>query len=387
VGSRDRRLRFPESPRRVIGVIALLGIYVRIWRPGRPYFRRTIGDDHERPIELGIVVASLIALIGPCLDASADTSVAEFYQGKTITILVGSSPGGGYDGDVRTVARHLAGHIPGVPNIIVQNMPGARGLAAANYLYNLAKRDGTVMGILEREHLIDSYLIPDGVRYDERNFSWIGSIGSEQGIAFAWHTAPQKTVEDIRKAEFIVGGYSNSAILPLVYNNTMGTRFKLIKGYTGSGTVLLAVEKGEVQGIGNYSLSNILAKHSDWIKNRKINILFQTGDRRDAALPDVPLASDFALNEEKRRILHLWLAPNAVARPLALPPKVPPDRLTAIRQAFMALFQDPVFLSDARNSGMSVDPQDGEFIENLVRELRALPRDTIEAAKAAAVGD
>ncbi len=213
-----------------------------------------------------------------------------------------------------------------------------------------------------------------------------------------WHTAPQKTVEDIRKAELIVGGYSNSAILPLVYNNTMGTRFKLIKGYTGSGTVLLAVEKGEVQGIGNYSLSNILAKHSDWIRNRKINILFQTGDRRDAALPDVPLASDFALNEEKRQILHLWLAPNAVARqilhlwlapnavarPLALPPAVPPDRLNAIRQAFIALFQDPQFLSDSRNSGMSVDPRDGEFIENLVRELRALPPGTIEAVKAAA---
>jgi len=325
-----------------------------------------------------------MALIGPCLDAGADIGVAQFYRGKTITILVGSSPGCGYDGDARMVARHLARHIPGAPNIIVQNMPGARGLAAANYLYNLAARDGTVMGILEREHLIDAYLIPDGVRYDERNFSWIGSIGSEQGVAFAWHTAPQKTVEDIRRAEFIVGGYSNSAILPLVYNNTMGTKFKLIKGYTGSGTVLLAVEKGEVQGIGNYSLSNILAKHSDWIKDRKINILFQTGAERDAALPDVPLASDFALNEEKRRILHLWLAPNAVARPLALPPAVPPDRLTAIRQAFIALFQDPRFLSDARNSGMSIDPQPGEYVEKLVRELRALPPGTIEAAKAAA---
>ena len=332
---------------------------------------------------VGFLVALIGPLIGTCLSASAETSVAQFYQGKTITILVGSSPGGGYDGDARMVARHLGRHLPGAPNIIVQNMPGARGLAAANYLYNLAKRDGTVMGILEREHLIDAYLIPDGVRYDERNLSWIGSIGSEEGVAFAWHTAPQKTVGDIRKAELIVGGYSNSAVLPLVYNNTMGTKFKLIKGYTGSGTVLLAVEKGEVQGIGNYSISNLLAKHSDWIKNRKVNILFQTGEKPDAALPDVPLASDFALNEEKRQILHLWLAPNAVARPLALPPAVPPDRLTAIRQAFMALFQDPGFLSDARASGMSIDPRDGEYIEKLVRALRALPPGTIEAARAA----
>jgi tripartite-type tricarboxylate transporter receptor subunit TctC len=331
-----------------------------------------------------VVAGLLILLIGPCPAARAEGGVADFYQGKTITILVGSSPGGGYDGEARMVARHIGRHIPGAPTIIVQNMPGARGLAAANSLYNLAKRDGTVMGILEREHLIDAYLIPDGVRYDERNFNWIGSIGSEEGVAFAWHTAPQKTIEDIRKAEFIVGGYSNSAVLPLVYNKTMGTRFKIIKGYTGSGTVLLAVEKGEVQGIGNYSLSNILAKHADWINDRKINILFRTGDERDATLPGVPLASELALDEEKRQILHLWLAPNAVARPLAMPPELPPDRVTAIRQAFMALFQDPLYLSDAKKSGMAIDPKDGEYIQRLVGELRALPASTIEAAKAAA---
>jgi tripartite-type tricarboxylate transporter receptor subunit TctC len=331
-----------------------------------------------------IVAILLFAPVVVCPDVRAEGGVAEFYQGKTITILVGSSPGGGYDADARMVARHIARHIPGAPNVIIQNMPGARGLAAANSLYNLAKRDGTVMGILEREHLIDAYLIPDGVRYDERNFNWIGSIGSEEGVAFAWHTAPQKTIDDIRKAEFIVGGYSNSAILPLVYNTTMGTRFKLIKGYTGSETVLLAVEKGEVQGIGNYSLSNILAKHVDWINNRKINILFRTGDKRDANLPDVPLAADFALDAQKRQILHLWLAPNAVARPLAMPPAVPPDRVTAIRQAFMALFQDPLYLSDAKKSGMAIDPKDGEYVQKLVGELRALPPSTIEAAKAAA---
>jgi tripartite-type tricarboxylate transporter receptor subunit TctC len=330
----------------------------------------------------GIALGFLIALVGA--GSGTVSRAADFYQGKTITILVGAAPGGGYDVDARMVARHIARHIPGAPTVVVQNMPGARGLASANYLYNLAKRDGTVLGILEREHLIDAYLIPEGVRYDERNFNWIGSIGSEQGIAFAWHTAPQKTVDDIRKTELIVGGYSNSAVLPRVYNNAMGTKFKLIKGYTGSETVLLAVEKGEVQGIGNYSLSNMLAKHPDWIRDHKINILFQTGEKKEATLPDVPLATDFALNEEKRQILHLWLAPSAVARPLALPPEVPADRVTIIRQAFMALFQDPLFLSEARNSGLAIDPQEGEYIEKLVRELRALPPGTIEAAKAAA---
>jgi tripartite-type tricarboxylate transporter receptor subunit TctC len=331
----------------------------------------------------GLIAGSLVALLGQCIGAAAD-SVEEFYRGKTLTIMVGSTPGGGYDADARVVARNIGRHIPGNPTIIVQNVPGARGMTSVNSLYNLVKRDGTFMGMLEREHLIDAYLLPEGVRYDERNFNWIGSIGSEQGVAFAWHTAPQRTVEDIRKAEFIVGGYSNSAVLPLVYNKTMGTRFKIIKGYTGSGTVLLAVEKGEVQGIGNYSLSNILAKHADWINDRKINVLFRTGDERDATLPGVPLASELALDEQKRQILHLWLAPNAVARPLAMPPEVAPERVAAIRQAFMALFQDPRYLADAKKSGMTIDPKDGEYIQRLVGELRALPARTIEAAKAAA---
>jgi tripartite-type tricarboxylate transporter receptor subunit TctC len=347
--------------------------------PRRLAFRQVA--DMKAPV--AAVMGGLVALV--CGHAtSTEAGAAEFYQGKTVTIMVGSSPGGGYDGDARMVARHLGRHLPGAPTIIVQNMPGARGLAAANNLYNLAKRDGTVMGILEREHLIDGYLMPDGVRYDERNFSWIGSIGSEEGVAFAWHTAPQKTVADIQKGDFIVGGYSNSALLPNVYNMTMGTRFKLIKGYSGSGTVLLAVEKGEVQGIGNYSLSNILAKHGGWIAEHKINILFQTGETRNAALPDVPLASDFALDEEKRQVLRLWLAPNTVARPLALPPGVPADRLAVMRKAFMALFQDPAFLADAKASGISVDPKSGEAIAALARELRALPPNIIQAAKAAA---
>lgn len=332
-----------------------------------------------------IVVGSLIALIAPSLATAADGSVADFYKGKTVTVLVGSTPGGGYDGDARVVARNISRNIPGNPTVIVQNMPGARGLAAANYLYNIANKDGTFIGLLERVHLIDAYLIPDGIRYDERKFNWIGSIGSEQGVAFSWHTGPFRTVDDIRKAEFIVGGYSNSATLPLVYNNTMGTKFKVIKGYSGSETVLLAMEKGEVQGIANYSTSNLLAKHLDWIRNHQINVLFQTGTRKVADMPDVPSALDFALNEEKRQALDLWLAPFEVARPFTMPPGVPGDRLDAMRQAFMLMFQDSSFLADAKKAGVAIDPKDGAYIQQMVLRLRAYPSNIIEAAKAAAV--
>src|SRR5205807_5489472 len=183
----------------------------------RTFFSRISGTDTVmRGLRLRRLIGSLfLALTMTCFHAVADP-VEDFYRGKTVTIMVGSTPGGGYDSDARVVARNIGRHIPGNPTIIVQNVPGARGMTAVNSLYNLVKRDGTFMGMLEREHLIDAYRLPEGVRYDERNFSWIGSVGSEQGVAFSWHTAPQKTVEDIRKAEFIVGGYSNSAVLPFV---------------------------------------------------------------------------------------------------------------------------------------------------------------------------
>lgn len=329
-----------------------------------------------------IRMAAFAALVSLASPSHAD-AVADFYANKTVTILVGSSPGGGYDGDARTVAHHIGRFIPGKPTVVVQNMPGARGLTSANNLYNIARKDGTFMAVLERVHLVDAYLMPDGVRYDERKFNWIGSTGTEVGVALAWHTAPQKSALDLRKGEFIVGGDSNSATLPRIYNATMGTKFKIITGYPGSSTVILAMEKGEVQGIGNFGLSNLLSKYPDWLKDGKVTVLFQTGTTRDKAIPDVPLAFDFALDEEKREILDLWLAPNDVARPFAMPPDVPHDRVAAVRLAFMALFKDAPFLADARKSGMVVDPRDGDTIDKTIARLRSMPAKVVEAARAA----
>jgi tripartite-type tricarboxylate transporter receptor subunit TctC len=326
----------------------------------------------------------LLGLLGPAEQATAQSAVAEFYKGKTITLFVGSEPGGGYDGDARVVARHLGRHLDGSPSIIVQNMPGARGLTSANNLYALARQDGTVMGILEREHLIDAYLMPEGVRFDERQFNWIGSTGSEQGVAFAWHSSPHKSLDDIRRSEFVVGGNSFSGLLPRIYNATMGTKFKIVTGYPGSGAVLQAMEKGEVEGIANYGLSNLLAKHADWIDGQQITLLLQTGDRRNPALPNVPLALDATLDAEKRAILELWLAPNAVARPFAMPPNVPKERLAAVRRGFMELFEDAQFLAEANKIGMVIEPRDGAYVEALIARLHRVPPSILEAAKRAA---
>jgi tripartite-type tricarboxylate transporter receptor subunit TctC len=315
--------------------------------------------------------------------AAHAAGVDDFYRGKTITILVGSSPGGGYDSDARVVARHIGRFVPGQPSVIVQNMPGARGLTSANNLYNIARKDGTFMGVLERVHLVDAYLMPDGVRYDERKFNWIGSTGTEVGVALAWHTAPQKRAADLRTMEFVVGGDSNSATLPRIYNATMGTKFKIITGYPGSSAVILAMEKGEVEGIGNFGLSNLLSKYSGWLKEGKVTVLFQTGKVPDKAIPGVPLAFDLALDEQTREILELWLAPNDVARPFAMPPDVPHDRVAAVRQAFMAMFKDEQFLGDAQKSGMVIDPRDGETIDKTIAHLRAMPAEVVAAARAA----
>ena len=327
--------------------------------------------------------ALLLGLLGGTCAASAQEAVADFYRGKVITLFVGSEPGGGYDGDARTVARHLGRHIDGNPSVIVQNMPGARGLTSANNLYALARQDGTVMGILEREHLIDAYLMPEGVRFDERQFSWIGSTGSEQGVALAWHSAAHKTLSDVQKSPFVVGGNSFSGLLPRIYNATIGTQFKVVTGYPGSGAVLDAMEKGEVEGIANFGLSNLLAKHADWLRDKKVSVLLQTGETRNPALSNVPLALDATLDPEKRAILGLWLAPNAVARPFVMPPKVPKERLAAVRQGFMALFADPQFLADANKIGMVIEPRDGAYIEALIARLRALPPTILAAAKLA----
>jgi len=322
------------------------------------------------------------ALLATGSSTCAD-SVSDFYTGKTVTIIVGSSPGGGYDGVARTVANNIGRLIPGKPNLIVQNMPGARGLTAANNLFNLSKKDGTVIGVLERMHLVDAYLIPEGVRYDERQFNWIGSTGTEIGVALAWHASRVKNIDDLRQRELVIGGDSSSVTMPRVYNATLGTRFKIITGYPGSATVILAMEKEELDGIGDFGLSNLVSKYPKWIEDKKVNVLIQNGKTRDPHLPNVPTAFELALNEEKQKILEIWLAPNDIARPFAMPPNVPSERVIAVRKAFMDLFKDSQFLDDAKKSGMVIDPRDGKTIDQTINRLRSMPAHIMSAARAA----
>lgn len=315
----------------------------------------------------------------------AQESVADFYKGKTITITVGTSPGGGYDTDARVVARNLGNFIPGNPTLVVQNIPGAKGLTNANRLYTTAKRDGTVMSVLVRGLTVAQWLNPQGVMFDSTKFNWLVSTAAEPGVAIVWHTAPQKTFEDLRKMETIIGGAGDSAIVPQVFNFTTGTKFKIIGSYPGTSDIVLAMLRGEVQGIGYYSWSNIPSKNPDWLKDKKIRILAQTGSKRLPELPNVPLVSEMALNPDKLKIQELWLAPLETARPYTMPPEVPMDRVDAVRKAFWAMFDNAQFKADAKKSGMLVDPRSAEFIEDMITRLSKTPPAIIAEAQKAVV--
>ena len=247
----------------------------------------------------GVAAAWAACAVHP---AFAQADVASFYRGKSITISVGGSPGGGYDLDARVLSRHLGKHIPGAPAILVQNVPGARGLTNVNRLYASARRDGTAMGVVQRGLLTAPWLNPQGVQFDVTKFNWLFSTAAEPGVAIMWHTSGFRTADDVRTREAVIGGAGDSAIIPQVYNFTAGTKFRIIAGYPGTADVVLAMERGEVHGIGYYSWSNIASKNPEWITDRKISVLFQTGERRHPDLPQVPLISELATSDEMRLV-------------------------------------------------------------------------------------
>lgn len=336
----------------------------------------------------GLRAARALALLSACVCVAASPSfaqsgVADFYKGKTISISVGGTPGGGYDLDARVLARHLGKYIPGNPGLVVQNVPGARGLTNANRLYASARRDGTAMAVIQRGLLTAPWLNPQGVQYDVMKLNWLFSTAAEPGVAIMWHTSGFKSAKDLQTREAVIGGAGDSAIIPQVYNFTAGMKFKIVSGYPGTADVVLAMERGEVQGIGYYSWSNIAAKNPEWLKDKKISVLFQTGEKRQPDLADVPLAAELATSAQMRQVQDLWLAPLETARPYAMPPETPAARVEAVRKAFDAMLGDKDFQDDARKSGMLIDPRSHAQIETILKRISMTPPDVIEIARKA----
>lgn len=320
---------------------------------------------------------------------SLGQSDAEFYKGKQITMIVGSSTGGGYDAQGRLVARHLGKHLPGNPGFIVQNMPGAGSLQAANHLYTLAAKDGTVIGIIQRGMLTAKLTSPQGVRFEVEKFNWIGNLASETAVTVVWHDSPIKTVEDLFKQETIVGGTGptiDTETTPRLYNALIGTKFRVVGGYPGTNEVLLAMERGEVMGLGDWSWSNVKTRRPEFLSEKKIRVLIQGALQKEPDLPDVPLALDFVKNDDDRKVMELFLAQKAVARPLVAPPDLPASRVAALRAALMAMAKDKEFIADAGKTKLEIDITSGEAVDAVVQRIVATPQalaDRLTAAIAA----
>ena len=326
---------------------------------------------------------SVAAMVALSTQAHAQQAVADFYRGKTITILFGGSPGGGYDVDARILARHIGRFIPGNPSLVVQNISGARGLTSVNRLYSTSPKDGTFMGVVQRGLLTSPWLNPTGVQFDVFKFNWLFSTAAEPGVAIVWKPPTKLSIDDLRSREVIIGGSGDSAIIPQVFNYTAGTKFKIIQGYPGTSDLVLAMERGEIQGIGYYSWSNIPSKNPTWLSEQKIQVLLQTGDQRSPELPDVPTVSELATDPGKRLVQDLWLSPLEFARPYAMPPETPKERVAAVQAAFGEMLKNSEFQEDAKKSGMVVDPRSADQIRALLNRIAGMPPAVIEDAKKA----
>jgi len=330
----------------------------------------------NRPLLGLIALAALATAITP----AAAQSVRDFYAGKQVTVIVGAGAGGGYDLQARLMARHLGKHIPGNPTFIVQNMPGAGSLAAANHIYNAAPADGSVLALLQRGMLLVRLINPSGVRFELDKLNWIGSLNSETGVVLSWHTSDVKTTKDLFDKELIVGGIVgvDPETTPRLLNATIGTKFKVVTGYNTTALIALAMERGEVHGIGDWSWSSVKAVRPDWVREKKVNVLMQVGLTKEPELPDVPFAMDFVKDAADRKILELNFTQKTAARPVTAPPGVPADRVAALRAAFTALATDREFLDDAERSKLEIAPVPGEVVDKVVALITSASPDTVE---------
>jgi len=309
---------------------------------------------------------------------AAPAAAQDFYAGKQLTIMVGAGPGGGYDLQARIAARHLGRHIPGNPTIIVQNIPSR--IAAANMMFSTAMKDGTTIALLQRGILLAKLIYPSGVRFEIEKFHWLGSLNSETAVTLAWHTAPHKTAKDLFAQELIVGGITgvDPETTPRLYNSLIGTKFKVVTGYNSTAQIALAIERGEVQGIADWSWSSLKAVRPNWLAEKQITLLMQGALKNEPELGSLPNALDFIKNDVDRKVLELHFTQKTAARPLVTPPGVPAERVALLRKAFEALAQDKEFVAEMDKAKMEFDFVPGPEIDKIVAQIAATPPEIAE---------
>jgi tripartite-type tricarboxylate transporter receptor subunit TctC len=329
------------------------------------------------------IFGAALALLAFCA-ASRAAGVEDFYKGRTIAVVIGYSVGGGYDLYGRLLAAHMGKHIPGNPTLVPQNMPGAGSLKAANYLYSVAAKDGSIIGTFGRSLALEPLL--GDAKYDGTKFTWLGSVTDDVSLCVSWYTSPIKVWGDTLTKNFTFGGEgagSDPDVFALTIKNVFGAKVKLVTGFPGTADTTLAMERGEIDGLCGLSYSTLRGRHPTWIPEKKVNLLVQAAIRGSKDLPDVPLLLDLAKTPEQAKVLKLIVASQGMARPFVAPPDIPADRKAALRAAFDATMMDPDFLADATKIDVDVNPVTGAELDALLAELYATPKDIIAKAAAA----
>lgn len=331
----------------------------------------------------------IAAVIAVCSALGATPTFAadsEFYQGKRLTLYIGTAPGNAYDIYGRLLSRHFGKHVAGQPTVVVQNRPGAGGLQLANELYNTLPADGTVIGMLAFGLHIQQTLGEPGIKFVSNDFHWIGRLADVDPLVVVRTDSPAKTAEEAKSREVVVGvpGVASAAVLSLfALNNLQGTKFKLISGYQSGGEIKTALERGEVQG----TMSVLWATDRQWIEQNKLHVLFRMSPKPYEGLTGVPALVDLARNDDERRLLGLFSSYTEVGMSFATPPKVPRDRVAELRGAFVKMVADPELLAEARKMSLALAPLTGEQLQKHIAEATNLPGDLRERAIAAARGN
>lgn len=336
-----------------------------------------------------VAAFAAVAMLAAGMTMAQADPVADFYRGKSITIIVSAGAGGGFDTNARMVARFYGKHIPGHPTILVKNMPGGGHLVAANYLYNRAPKDGTYLGTLLPAFV--SYQVLDGrqVEYDAAKFAWIGASDVDNMNLYVWHTTGVTSMEGAKKQVLLMGATgagSYTELFPTLMNNLIGTKFKIVSGYKSTNEIHIAMERGEVQGRAGNFFTSLETNNPDWLAEKKINILMQIGRTRDPNYKDIPLMTELATNDDDRRVLAVYSGDVALGRSFLAPPGVPADRIAALRKAFDETMADPDFRAEAKKVNMSVRPLNAAELTDAASEILSTPPALIEKAKKAKLG-
>jgi tripartite-type tricarboxylate transporter receptor subunit TctC len=328
-------------------------------------------------LRLSLLAAAFV--LAASLPAAAQ-SAADFYRGRTITFLIGYPTGNGYDAYSRLLIRHMPRHIPGNPNMVPENMPGAGSMVMINHLYNVAAKDGSVIGLPARNLVIEPLLGNGQAKFDARKFTWIGSMNKDTSVCVAWAKTGVSTIEQVKSRPLAVGATgqaSDSFLLPQLANAVLGTKFKVILGYPDASAANLALERGELEGFCT-SFAAIQASRPQWLSEHQVNILAQFGMSKSPDMPGVPMLLDMAPSAAAKQALTFVFASQEMGRPVAGPPGMPADRLALLRTAFDQTMKDPAFLEEAKRQRFAIDPITGSDIDGLIAKMYATPKDVID---------